>query len=112
MITVKINRFMKTGMLGLAGCLIALGAFGTAFAADTSPEERAAQIAFEKPTKPYASVTWTSEQFRAGAQYAALLDGEGSLPDGLIVELKERMQPQGSASLACREASDGSARIS
>lgn len=69
----KKNRLFKVGVLGLAAGLMTLGA-GSAFAGDTTAQERAMLEEFGRI--PAQQVEWTAEQYREGAEHARLVDRE------------------------------------
>lgn len=81
----KKNRFFKVGILGLTAVLVALGAAGSAFAGDTTVQERAMLEEFGRV--PAQQVEWTSEQYLEGVEQARLMDSE-SYPGN---ELKAHM---------------------
>ncbi|MDL2264158.1 hypothetical protein LJC31_05850 [Synergistaceae bacterium OttesenSCG-928-I11] len=81
MTTSKTSKFARVCMLGLIGCLMALGAMGTASAGDTMPGERAAMEEFNRI--PSKQIVWSSEELREGAEYAARLDSSDPFPSDL-----------------------------
>lgn len=68
------KKLMRNTLLATSAALVAMGPL-TAFAGDTTAEERAFQRAFE--AMPNHEVVWTSEEMQAGAELAALLSKEG-----------------------------------
>lgn len=81
MTTSKTNKFARVCMLGLVGCLMALGAVGTAGAESMTPEERAQMEEFNR--MPSQQIVWSPEELREGAEYAARLDSSDPFPSDL-----------------------------
>ena len=88
------KKLMRNTLLATSAALVAMGPL-TAFAGDTTAEERAFQRAFE--AMPNHEVVWSAEEMQAGAELARLLDKEGGTP------FAETLKPQESVNWSPEE---------